>query len=76
MAGLYHPMDLYIDRNGMVYVSDQVPRLSMLLPEGELVGRCRPSPFISHGVFGDSRGNFYLAETPPEDRLTRLTRLP
>jgi DNA-binding beta-propeller fold protein YncE len=73
---LYHPMDLYIDQAGMVYVSDQVPRLSMLSPEGDLIGRCRPSTFNSHGVFGDSRGNFYLAETPPEDRLTRLARLP
>jgi peptidylglycine monooxygenase len=73
---LYKPMDLYIDQVGMVYVSDQVPRLSMLSPEGKLVGRCRPSPFNSHGVFGDSRGNFYMAETPPEVRLTRLTLLP
>lgn len=72
---LYHPMDLYIDKAGLVYVSDQVPRLSMLSPDGVLVGRCRPSTFNSHGVFGDSRGNFYLAETPPEDRLTRLTPL-
>ncbi len=72
---LYHPMDLYIDPAGMVYVSDQVPRLSMLSPEGKLVGRCRPSTFNSHGVFGDSRGNIFMAETPPEDRLTRLTRL-
>jgi len=72
---LYHPMDLYIDNEGMVFVSDQVPRLSMLSPDGKLVGRCRPSTFNSHGVFGDSRGNFYMAETPPEDRLTRLTRL-
>ena len=73
---LYHPMDLYIDKAGMVYVSDQVPRLSLLSPEGKLVGRCRPSNFNSHGVFGDSRGNFYMAETPPEDRLTKLTLLP
>jgi DNA-binding beta-propeller fold protein YncE len=72
---LYHPMDLYIDKAGVVYVSDQVPRLSMLSPEGKLIGRCRPSTFNSHGLFGDSRGNFFLAETPPEDRLTRLTRL-
>jgi DNA-binding beta-propeller fold protein YncE len=72
---LYHPMDLYIDTSGMVYVSDQVPRLSMLSPEGKLLGRCRPSPFNSHGLFGDSAGNFYLAETPPENRLTRLTRM-
>ena len=71
----YHPMDLYVDKSGHVYVSDQVPRLSMLSPDGALLGRCRPSKFNSHGLFGDSRGNFFLAETPPEDRLTRLRPL-
>jgi DNA-binding beta-propeller fold protein YncE len=72
---LYHPMDLYIDRHGTVFVSDQIPRLSMFSPDGKLIGRCRPSPFNSHGIFGDSQGNIYLAETPPENRLSRLTRI-
>jgi peptidylglycine monooxygenase len=72
---LYHPMDIYIDADGMVYVTDQVPRLSLLSPEGVLLGRCRSSVYNAHGVFGDSKGNLYLAEPPPLDRLTRLARL-
>jgi sugar lactone lactonase YvrE len=72
---VYHPMDLYIDGNGNVYVCDQIPRLSMFSPDGKLIGRCRPSPFNSHGLFGDTRGNIYLAETPPENRLSRLSRI-
>ncbi len=37
----YHPMDIAEDDRGMILVTDQVPRLSMLSPAGELVGRCR-----------------------------------
>jgi DNA-binding beta-propeller fold protein YncE len=73
---LYHPMDIYVDPAGLVYVTDQVPRLSLLSTDGVLVGRCRPSTYNSHGVFGDSQGNIYLAEPPPEDRITRLTPMP
>jgi peptidylglycine monooxygenase len=71
----FRPMDLYVDPDGMVYVTDQVPRLSMLTPEGKLVGRCRPVLNGAHGIFGDSGGNLYLAEAAPENRLTKLTRL-
>ena len=69
---LFRPMDLYIDAEGNTYVTDQVPRLSMFSRDGKLVGRCRPSTFNAHGVFGDSTGRIFLAETPPEDRLACL----
>jgi hypothetical protein len=29
----------------------------------------------AHGVWGDSRGNLYLAEVAPMDRVTKLVRL-
>jgi len=69
---LFRPMDLYIDTEGNTFVTDQVPRLSMFSPHGKLLGRCRPSTFNAHGVFGDSKGRIFLAETPPEDRLACL----
>jgi DNA-binding beta-propeller fold protein YncE len=72
---LYHPMDLYIEPTGFVFVTDQIPRLTMYSPEGELVGRCKPVPVGAHGVWGDSRGNLYLAEVAPMDRVTKLVRL-
>ena len=72
----FHPMDVYIDALGRTYVTDQIPRLSMLAPDGTLLGRCRPVLYQPHGAWGDSRGNLYMAETAPMNRLTRLTRLP
>ncbi len=73
----YHPMDIWEDAaSGMIYVTDQIPRLSMLSPDGQLVGRCRPVLFGAHGVWGDAAGNIYLAETAPMNRVTRLSPIP
>jgi peptidylglycine monooxygenase len=70
----YHPMAIYGDDRGMIYVTDQIPRISMLSLDGELLGRCRGTLNGAHGISGDSDGNFYLSELPPE-RITRLTLL-
>jgi DNA-binding beta-propeller fold protein YncE len=72
----YHPMDIYVDPRGLVYVTDQIPRLSLLSPDGTLLGRCRPVLNGAHGIFGDSKGDLYLAEVAPQDRLTKLVRIP
>jgi peptidylglycine monooxygenase len=72
----YHPMDIFIDRQGCTYVTDQIPRLSLLDVNGTLIGRCRPVLYQPHGVWGDSSGNLYIAEPAPMNRVTRLTRLP
>lgn len=71
----YHPMDIYVDGDGMVLVTDQIPRLSMHAPDGTLAGRCRPVAYGAHGIWGDARGNIYLAEANPMNRITRLTPL-
>jgi DNA-binding beta-propeller fold protein YncE len=71
---LYHPMDIFVDSEDHVYVTDQIPRLSEFNPQGALVGRCRPVLYGAHGRWIDSRGTIYLAETAPIDRLTRLVR--
>jgi DNA-binding beta-propeller fold protein YncE len=73
---LYHPMDIYIDADGLVYVTDQIPRLSVFTPDGQPVGRCRPVLYGAHGIWGDGDGSLYLAEAAPMDRVTKLTRLP
>jgi DNA-binding beta-propeller fold protein YncE len=74
----YHPMDIHADAEGLVYVSDQVPRLTLLDNDGNLVGCCRPVLNGGHGVCGDSGGNIYLAELNPSriSRLRRETRIP
>src|SRR5947199_4454970 len=60
--GLCRPMDIYIDAEGIIYVTDQVPSLSAFAPDGRLLGRCRPSLNGAHGIFGDTEGNLFLAE--------------
>ena len=68
----FHPMDIYGDMDGNIFVTDQIPRLSMLSPEGDLVGRCRPVLFGAHGISGDKNGNIYLAEAAPINSVTCL----
>ncbi len=54
----FNPMDIYVDADDKVYVTDQVPRLSVYRMEGTLIARC----FLrGHGLWGDSRGNLYSA---------------
>jgi DNA-binding beta-propeller fold protein YncE len=72
---LYHPMDIYVDAGGTVYVTDQIPRLSMYSPDGQLVARGRPVNVGAHGVWGDSPGNLYLAEVGV-NQVTKLVRRP
>lgn len=70
----HHPMQIWIDRRDLVFVTDQVPRISLLTLDGELVGRCRGAVNGAHGLCGDADGNLYLAELPPQE-ITKLERL-
>lgn len=72
--GLYHPMAIFADAEGFVYVSDQTPRIVRYDPGGRIVGRCRGAINGAHGLSGDAAGNLYLAELPPAG-LTKLERL-
>lgn len=72
---LYHPMDVYVDRDGTVYVTDQIPRITMYAPDGRLLARGRPAAYGAHGVWGDSRGNLYLAEMNI-NQVTKLVKRP
>jgi DNA-binding beta-propeller fold protein YncE len=73
-GGFFHPMDLYVDERGMIFVTDQVPRIAMLSGDGTLAGRCRGAINGAHGLWGDREGNLFLAELPPA-RVTKLARL-
>ncbi|MFO1081270.1 MAG: hypothetical protein U1E23_11690 [Reyranellaceae bacterium] len=70
----YHPMQIWIDERGLVFVTDQIPRISLLDGDGRLVGRCRGAINGAHGLSGDTDGNLYLAELPPQE-ITKLERL-
>ena len=69
---IHHPMDMYEDATGRMFVIDRVPRLNMFAPKGRLEGCCRPAINNAHGVSGDAAGNIYLAEMMPS-HITRLT---
>ena len=68
----YHPMDIYQDPQGVFYVTDQIPRITMLNAAGEMITRGR-TPYNGHGVWLDSQGNVYLAGN--DTGITKLVRL-
>lgn len=68
----YHPMDISEDQEGLIYVTDQIPRLSLLDDEGRLLGRCRPVWNLPHGVACGPDGTVFLTEMNPSS-LTKLT---
>ena len=64
-------MDIAEDAEGRILVTDQVPRLSMLAPDGALIGRCRAVWNGAHGVACNDNGDIFLAEMQP-NRITKL----
>lgn len=69
--GFFHPMDIWVDRQGIIYVSDQIPRLVALRADGSVVGRCRAALIGGHGMRGDRAGNIYTVET----RVPEITKM-
>jgi peptidylglycine monooxygenase len=71
-GGFYHPMDIHVDRaRERIYVSDQIPRVHALTPNGRTVGACKPVIAQGHGMTGDAEGNLYMVET----RVPVITKL-
>ena len=68
----FHPMDIFRDPQGTFYVTDQVPRITMLDEDGTLISRGR-TPFNGHGMWMDSHGNIYLASNA--DGVTKLAKV-
>jgi peptidylglycine monooxygenase len=68
----YHPMDIFEDAAGRIYVSDQIPRLSQFAPDGRLLGRCRPCYNTPHGIWGAPDGAIFVAEMTPS-QVVKLT---
>lgn len=67
------PMGVHIDANQVVYVTDQVPRISMYSLDGELLARGRTFEG-AHQVYTDSQGNIYGIDTANQ-RLQRFAKL-
>jgi 6-bladed beta-propeller len=70
--GLCRPMDLCERDDGVILVTDQVPSVNAFAPNGERVGRGRPSLNGAHGIALGGAGEIYLAEIDPSF-VTKLT---
>jgi hypothetical protein len=70
--GLCRPMDLCERDDGVILVTDQVPSVNAFAPNGERVGRARPSLNGAHGIALGRAGEIYLAEIDPSV-VTKLT---
>ena len=70
--GFYHPMDIHVDSQGLIYVTDQRPRLTAINDRGEIMGACKPNVDIPHGISGDTDGNLYMVATRKPASITKL----
>jgi peptidylglycine monooxygenase len=73
-TGFKQPLDIWGDAEGCLFVTDLLPSLTKLAPDGTLIGRCRPVLNGAHGIWGAKDGSLLLAEGNPS-RLTRLVPL-
>ncbi|RVA11143.1 peptidase, partial [Mesorhizobium sp. M7D.F.Ca.US.004.03.1.1] len=65
-TGFFRPTAIWADRDDRLYVTDQVPSLTVLDADGNFLSRCRPVLNGAHGICGDEdRGYIYLAEINP-----------
>ena len=67
------PMGVHIDASQTVYVTDQVPRISVLSLDGELLARGRTFE-NAHQVCTDSRGDIYGVDTANQ-RVQKFVRV-
>lgn len=67
----YHPMSIFRDREGLYYVTDQVPRLSILDGDGRLLARGM-TYHNGHSVWVDAGGDVYVAQR--DQGVTKFSR--
>ena len=67
------PMGVHIDSDQIVYITDQVPRISILTLDGELLARGRTFE-NGHNVYTDSRGDLYAVDTT-NHRLQKFAKV-
>ena len=68
----YHPMDIYADGKGLVFIGDQRPGVHARREDGTIVGRSKPAVAMPHGLAGDRDGTLYIIDSynPQVARLT------
>ena len=68
---VHKPMAVHGAPGGGLYVTDQVPSLSLVGADGALQGKCRPILNGAHGMWRGPDGAIFLSELNPS-RLTKL----
>ncbi|WP_339114870.1 peptidase [Thioclava sp. GXIMD2076] len=68
------PMDVFVDAQDTIFVTDAIPTLTRINDRGEVLGRGRGSLNGPHGFSEGRSGEILLAETNPS-RLSRLIPL-
>jgi DNA-binding beta-propeller fold protein YncE len=58
-TGFHRPTDLYMDREGQIFVSDLGTRVHVFDSKGNRIGGGR-SGSMGHGICGDSKGSLYI----------------
>ncbi len=72
-ADFKSPMRIHTDSNQIVYVTDQLPYLSILTLDGELLARGRTFE-NGHNVYTDSRGYIYAVDTAKQ-RVQKFAKI-
>ena len=70
-GGFRRPVGIWGDAEDRLYITDEVPSLHCLAPDGTRLGRARPMLNGAHGIYGTPDGVIYLAEANPS-RVSRL----
>lgn len=71
---LHKPMAIAEGPEGLIYVTDQTPRLHAFDPGGRLIGRCRTFGTYGHGVDVAPDGSIIVVEMLPS-HVTKLVPL-
>lgn len=72
LSNVYHPMDMYQDKYGLIYVTEQVLALHLFNTNDEFIGRCRTFGTFGDGLTVDKYDDIYIAEMLP-NKLTKLS---
>jgi DNA-binding beta-propeller fold protein YncE len=83
-TGFAQPTDIYIDRDGLVYVSELAGRVTILDLDGAVILQlgslddraAEPGKFISpHGIWADRFGDVYVSEVTTGQRIQKFVRI-
>lgn len=76
------PMDIYIDKNQILYLAEGQQRITIMTLDGEVLSRWgeqgeAPGQFAAspHGCWVDSRGDLYVSEVVAHDRFQKFVRV-